>query len=250
MARRRRRNSRSRRGRFSLLYRLLTFLVICGAIVGALALFFKVETIEVTGAQRYTREEIVDACGIQTGSNLFLMDKYEAAGRITSQLYYVEQVQITRRLPSTLCIHVTECKSTVVIEHDDVFWLISGSGKIVDTASEAGDRGRVTGVALSQPQVGSVIVSQEEDSSACEQLLELLQALRDREMLGDVQEIHMEDPSVVTMQYLNRFTVTLPWGADMEYKMDYLLAVVERLEDNEKGIINMMQDQKVNFIPR
>ncbi|MBO4853900.1 MAG: FtsQ-type POTRA domain-containing protein [Oscillospiraceae bacterium] len=229
---------------------MLTFLVICGAIVAALALFFKVETIEVTGAERYSQQEIVDACGIQTGSNLFLMDKYDAAGRITSRLNYVEQVQITRRLPSTLCIHVTECKATVAIEHDGTFFLISGSGKIVDTASEASGCGIVTGVTIFQPQVGAVIDAPEENRPARDQLLELLKALRDREMLADVQEIHLEDPSAVTMGYLDRFTVTLPWGADMEYKMNYLMAVVERLEDNERGIINMMQDQKVNFIPR
>ena len=249
MARRRRRNRRSRRGRFAFLYRLLTFLVICGAIVAALALFFKVETIEVTGAERYSRQEIVDACGVQMGSNLFLMDKYEAAGRITSQLNYVEMVQITRRLPSTLCIHVTECTSTVAIEQDGTVWLISGGGKIVDTAETADGYALVTGVALSRPQVGSPIAAQEEDRHACEQLLELLQPLRAKEMLAQVQSIRLEDASAVTMRYLDRFTVILPWGADMDYKMNYLLAVVERLEDNEQGTINMMQDQKVNFIP-
>ena len=249
MAKRRRRNRRNRRGRFAFLYRLLTFLVICGAVVAALALFFKVETIEVTGVERYSQQEIVDACGIQTGSNLFLMDKYEAATRITSQLSYVERVQITRRLPSTLCIHVTECTSTAAIEQDGRTWLVSGSGKIVDTAAGPGKCCLITGLALSQPQVGMTLAPQEGSDTACRQLLELIKALRDREMLSDAQEIHLEDPSVLTMRYLDRFTVTLPWGADMEYKMDYLLAVVERLEDNEKGAINMLQDQKVNFIP-
>ena len=41
MARRSRRNRRRSRGRFAFLYRLLCFVLICAAIVGALVLFFK-----------------------------------------------------------------------------------------------------------------------------------------------------------------------------------------------------------------
>ena len=54
MARRSRRNRRRSRGRFAFLYRLLCFVLICAAIVGALVLFFKVDTISVSGNDRYT----------------------------------------------------------------------------------------------------------------------------------------------------------------------------------------------------
>ena len=35
-----------------------------------------------------------------------------------------------------------------------------------------------------------------------------------------------------------------------DYKLDYLLAVVERLEVNEKGRIDMTQEDKASFIPQ
>ena len=40
-----------------------------------------------------------------------------------------------------------------------------------------------------------------------------------------------------------------PRSTDYGYKLDYLLAVVEKLEVNEKGTVNMMQDGKARFIP-
>ena len=49
MARRRHSNRRRRRGNFGFLYKLLSVLVICAAVVMALTLFFRVDTIEVTG---------------------------------------------------------------------------------------------------------------------------------------------------------------------------------------------------------
>lgn len=251
MGRQRRRNRRSNRGRFSFLYRLLTFVVICGAIVAALALFFKVERIQVDGAERYTAEDVIDASGIHVGDNLFLMDKYEVASRIHSTLNYVETVQISRHLPSTLRITVTECKATVAVEQEEVAFLISGSGKIVDTVSidSAGEYALVTGLVLEKPQLGKTIQADKENEKGCQTLLQLLDRLYKKDMLSDVQAIHLEDASHITIRYLDRFNVIIPWGADMDYKLNYLLAVVEKLEDNERGIINMTQDRKVNFIP-
>ena len=73
MARRRRRHRR--KGRFAFLYKLMTFLLICGALVAALALFFKVESIEITGTSRYSTDEVERASGVHVGDNLYLMDK-------------------------------------------------------------------------------------------------------------------------------------------------------------------------------
>lgn len=248
MARRTRRKRRNNRGRFSVLYRLLTFVVICGAIVAALALFFKVEHIEVEGSARYTQEEVISASGVKVGDNLFLMNKYDVAGRIRDALSYVETVQITRGLPSTIHIVVTESRFTVAVEQDGALWLVSGTGRIVDTVTPDQKGGAtVTGLALKDPRIGQSIES--ENETACAVLLDLLHLLRDKDMLGDVQAIHLEDASQITLRYLNRFDVIIPWTADMDYKLNYLLAVVERLENNERGTINMMQDHKVSFIP-
>ena len=60
MARRRKSNRRRRRGSFGFLYKLLSTLAICAVVVAALTLFFRVDTIEVTGNSRYTAQEIAD----------------------------------------------------------------------------------------------------------------------------------------------------------------------------------------------
>ena len=64
---RRRKSNRRRRGSFGFLYKLLSVLVICGAIVAAMTLFFRVDTVVITGQQRYTEEEIREASGIAEG---------------------------------------------------------------------------------------------------------------------------------------------------------------------------------------
>ena len=252
MARRHSRYSKKRtRGRFSFLYKLLTFVVICGAISVALALFFKIETIHVTGNQRYNNETILDASGIQIGDNMFLMNKFDSAENITAALPYVETVQIRRHIPTTLQIDITECHAPAAIRQDGKVWLISDQGKIIDCLdpSSWSQYPQITGITMAEPTVGQLLTVESDAQAVQGSLFALLYQLEQKGLLADVQEIHLEDASTLTLRYLDRFDVILPSDADFSYKLEYLIAVVQRLEVNETGTIDMTQSDKASFIP-
>ena len=251
MAKRRRYNHKRRRGSFSFLYKLLAFVLICTAIALALTLFFRIRTIEVSGNDRYTREEIIAAAEVAEGDNLFLMNKYNAAERIRKALPYIETVQFRRMLPDGLSIVVTECADPAAVVQDGKAYLLCDTGNIVDEMAASAARGRmqVKGLTLTDPAVGAQAQAAEGQELTLERLLELMKALDSRGMTGDVSQLDMSDASQLTLRYLDRFDVYFPWDADYGYKLDYLLAVVEKLEVNEKGIINMMQEGKARFIP-
>lgn len=252
MARRRKYRHRNNRGRFALIYRMMIFVVICGAIAAALALFFKADHIEVSGNSRYSADEIVAASGVTVGENLFFLNKYEAASRVAQNLSYVESAQINRRLPNTLCIQVSECEHAVAVEQDDALWLLCYNGKVADTTSvqDKANYAMLTGLTLQDPVIGQVMSTAPELEKKRDTLLTILQLLHQKDMLTDVQEIHLEEDAAVTVRYLNRFDVRMLWTADFDYKLEYLRAVVERLEDNEKGVIDLTQDGKASFIPK
>ena len=251
MARRKRYNHKRRRGSLSFLYKLLAFVLMCTAIALALTLFFRIRTIDVSGSQRYSAQEIIDAAEVQVGDNMFLMNKYRAAERIRAALPYIETVQFRRDMPDGLRIIVTECTDPAAIVQDGKAYLLCDTGTIVDdvAASAAKKRIQVKGLTLVEPVVGQPAQAAEGQELALTQLLALMQALDERGMGGDVTLIDMSDPAQLTLRYLERFDVQLPREADYGYKLDYLLAVAEKLEANEKGVINMMQEGKVRFIP-
>ena len=251
MAKQKHYNRKRRRGSFSFLYKLLAFLLTCTAIALALTLFFRIRTIEVSGNSRYTSDEIIAAAQVKTGDNLFLMNKFNAAERIRRTLPYIETVQFRRMLPDGLSIVVTECADPAAVVQDGKAYLLCDTGNIVDemAASAVRDRIQIVGLTLVAPQVGTQATAAEGQELMLERLLELLKALDSRSMAADVSEIDMSDASQLTLRYLDRFDVCFPWDADYAYKLDYLLAVVEKLEVNETGTINMMQDGKARFIP-
>ena len=88
--------------------RLLIMAAIVAAVIFGVAIFFKVNTVEVQGNTIYSAEEIRSASGIQKGDNLFTLNKEAAAGSIKASLPYVETVSIIRFLPDKIVIEVKE----------------------------------------------------------------------------------------------------------------------------------------------
>ena len=99
MAAKKRRRARRQRGRFGVLYKLLSMVLIVAAIVSACIVFFRVNDIVVEGDGKYTAQQIIEASGIEMRENLFLLNKNQAYLQIYNQLPYVDEVSIQRKLP-------------------------------------------------------------------------------------------------------------------------------------------------------
>lgn len=239
MARKRGSGRRRRRNRFGFLYKLITVLVICGAIVAALTMFFKANTLLVEGNSRYSDEEVIAATGVTAGDNLFLLNKHAIARQLVEQLPYIETVHIDRKLPDTLLINMTECTTTFALEGEGVFWLMSDSGKIVDTAEEPGERPVINGCELLAPSVGSRMALATERQTQQESLLALLAALKSAEVLEQVDAIHLDSSAELVMDYAGRFAVKMPYSADYDKMLAFLTIVMDTLETNETGVIDL-----------
>ena len=131
MARRHNRRRR-RRGSLGPLMRVLSVLLTAVAIVAALTLFFKVDQVVVSGNDRYSEQEIIEVSGVEQGDNLILMDKYRIAEKLYTQLPYITEVRINRKLPDVLMVEVVETKAVAVIKGGSSNWLMDSGGKLLE----------------------------------------------------------------------------------------------------------------------
>ena len=250
----RRRRKKRRRGGGGFLYKLLSVLLICVAIILALTLFFRVDTIEIHGQVRYTEEEIREASGIKPGENLYLLNKNDVAARIIESLPYIENIHPYRKLPDTLVIEVTECGKPLAVVQDSGAWLISPHGKVVGRVeeSEAVDYGTVTGCTLLAPSIGTSIALATEYGAQQTSLIDLMTALESAGLLEEVDSIHLEDLSYLTMDYGGRFTVRLAYSADYDWELQKLVKALSKdaIQSNMTGTFDLQLDsQHVYFIP-
>ena len=145
MARRHNRRRR-RRGSLGPLMRVLSVLLTAVAIVAALTLFFKVDQVVVSGNDRYSEQEIIEVSGVEQGDNLILMDKYRIAEKLYTQLPYITEVRINRKLPDVLMVEVVETKAVAVIKGGSSNWLMDSGGKLLEVIGKL--RREIPGITL------------------------------------------------------------------------------------------------------
>lgn len=244
---------RRRRGGLSRLLRPLSVLLAAVAVVAALTMFFKVETIEVIGAGRYTANEIITASGVETGDNLILLDRYRIAQRIYTALPYITDVRPKQSFPSTLQIEVVETKTAAAIQGVGGWWLVNTGGKLLEVvdASAAADYLQIIGRQAVEPAVSAPLALPESSPITASRLLELLSALDEQGVLNRADRIDCSDPGILILEYDGRFRVELLYDADFPFKIAGLRQIAEEvLEPNETGTLRMTyENNDVHLIP-
>ena len=247
-----RRRRRRGRGSFGPFLRFASVVLTAVVIVSALTLFFKVDQISVSGNSRYTQEEIVLLSGVKSGDNLILLDKYEIARKLYTELPYITDVRIKRQLPDGLLVEVTETVSAMAVEGAGGWWLVSDCGKVLEAADCAAEGHLLLqGMTAEAPVIGQQLALSAEGLVTTDRLLELVAALSERGMLEKTDSVDASDAAKLVIGYDGRFDVELHYDADFDFKLDCLRSVVNELEPNETGIIRMtMEDEnEVRMIP-
>lgn len=111
---------------------VIVFVLLIGAIL-SVTVFFKIETINITGLSQYSKEQIEEASGIKTGDNLILIKKDAVADKIGSILPYTGEITIKRVFPSTIEIQVEDTKIESAVKSGGNYYILDGTGKVLKT---------------------------------------------------------------------------------------------------------------------
>lgn len=255
-----------RKGKF--LLRLVSVVAAVLAMVVALAVFFRVETVTVLGAEKYTPWMICEASGIKEGDGLLTLSKARAAGKIKSALPYVDRVKIIRQLPSTVQIEVTELDVTYAVEAEDTsWWLIDSAGRAVEAidASTATGYTRVLGVTIQSPRQSQNVTAAETAPAETEEstgetqegevtiptqpvetngmrlsaALSILKSLEENGIIGQVSTVQVASLADLELQYGQRFRVKLGSSDRLSYKISYMSQMVAQLADHQTGTLDV-----------
>lgn len=242
-----RRRKKKKSGGFFL--SLLTFCIVVGAIVASVTVFLKVADVLVTGTTRYDPADIVETSGIETGDNMFMINKFEVAERILSEYPYIEQIKIRRKLPDTFTFEITERVASAYIESDGNRWLIDNNAYILEMLAD-GDAvkvPKVTGGEVVTPRAGSELILKNQDQLPV--LKEVLTALRYTSMGESISRVEIDKLYDINLVYDDRFLVTLGDTTSLSKKIEMLRAVIGELTDFDKGTVNVSAVKEARFTP-
>lgn len=273
----RNRTRKRNRGRFGPLFKLLCLVAVGVALTVGATVFFRVESVVISGNERYTQEEIIAASGIQIGDNLYGLNKVRIDQNIRTNLPYIGDLTINRALPNTIVITVTEWNAVAKIAPPDPIqaaavqkemseekptaepvqlaqepWLISVKGKLLEPAPADSNAITVTGLVPIEPEAGSILQTAQSESDRFAALTTLLEILEGSEIAGQVSSIWFETTQL-TLRYLDRFDVKMKLNADFNYNIRLMQAIQLQIEEeyspNATGAIDLTQEYGAVYTP-
>ncbi|MDR2671278.1 MAG: FtsQ-type POTRA domain-containing protein [Oscillospiraceae bacterium] len=234
-------------------YFLLSLALIAAAVTLAVGVFFKVTHIEVEGSTIYAPASIVAASGLKEGDNLFFLRKTAAIRAIFAEFPYVENVRVRRRLPGTIVIEITERVSVGMVPHGGVFWMIDGSGKLLEktTVHTAVPKPVVKGITLLSPALGESMALPQNERERLRPVLALLLALHWRSLSPRVSEVDVSRMDQITLEYEDRLHVILGTADDIDIKLAFMEESIKKLPTGARGSLDLARagDKIASYLP-
>lgn len=237
-----------------ILGRLIVMLAIVAAIVLGVAIFFRVQTVDVQGNTIYAKEQVVMASGIEAGDNLLMVNKPGVVGRIQAQMPYVQKVSVGRILPDTIVIQVQESEIAGLVQTDvGEGCYVNADGRILGKTVE-GFRGQIvelSGFTVTSPKIGDQAVAAQGQSEQMQAALQVLRQMEGTGIIGQITTIDASKAYDIKIYSGNRLEILLGSTDQLEYKIQYLQVVLNGLEEYQTGIIDLTFDveQVARFIP-
>lgn len=243
--------SAKRRRRGAVVYTPVAALLIIIILIFGISVFFRITAIEVTGAKKYTTEQILSVSGIKKGDNLLFLDAKKAEEKIGLNLPYLNEVVIDKIVPDRVVIKVMESQPIAVLSYGGNWWIIDQKARVLEKTDDEDAAGKIhiSGIEPVSLVEGRTIIADKNSETQLMYLTEVLGAIYNAGLSEQVGTLDISNISNIIFTYTDRFTVALGSGKDADYKLAMLLNVVSKLEPDEKGKIDLTREGEPRFIP-
>ncbi len=244
--------AKHRKRNIILFYFVLFTVIITAAITLSLTVLFKINTIQVIGTSRYSAEDIIKESGILQGDNLFLIQKVSAENSLKEKMPYIGTVTISRKLPGTVQIEISDATVAGIITHQSNYYVIDSIGKVLEQVTTIPENfPQIIGLNFADARVGEVITYTDNQQKMA--FTSLVDALMESEF-DKITRIDLSDTYSIQVEYDGRVTMNFGIAEDLVYKARFAKKLFdsEQIKSDEKGILNLTvvtEKNQVYFSP-
>ena len=196
--------------------------------------FMRVVMIEVDGATTYTADEIIYVSGISPGDNLLFVDRTAARRRIEIALPFVNSANVTRVLPNSIRIEVTETTAAAAIAYQGGYIVIDSSGRVLERAEGVpGGLIEVRGFTPGDAPEGGRLRAELGSEIQLQILLDIISTFEREGIEDNISTLDISNTANITFWYTARFRVVLGGTVNLRQNIASLPAAVERIERDE-----------------
>lgn len=250
-AEKRQRDNKKRRKRNTfrkvIIWLTVTVAIVAVGTVLSLTVFFHIDTISVSGNELYTEEEILTQCTIDIGENLFLSDTEKAKKTLEQSLPYIYNAEISRKLPYTIQIKITEASPAYSVKNEKKYILLDDNFKVLEN-----DADKAQGILISKAEIDSAVpgtTAEFKDAEVGECLKMLADTVRDNSFT-EITSIYSNGVNDNYVVYDKRIEFKLGSCDDLENKIYQGLTACEELNQsnpNAKGVMTVTGGKSLYF---
>ena len=136
------RQERERKRRAQLLTRLKRVALVVVAAIAVVVLVsavrnatvFRISAVEVTGTTQLDESAVREAAAIPDDATIFTVAESDVRNRLITDPW-IADVELSRKVPSTLVIEIVERTPAVIVDTGAEFWWVDAEGMVLGTAS-------------------------------------------------------------------------------------------------------------------
>lgn len=237
-----------------LIVQLLSVAAVVVAFTIGISIFFKVDTVTVTGASKYSAATIAEASAIRSGDSLLFFGRAGAAYKIKTKLPYVDTVRFRLELPGTVNIIVEEKDVAYAVQATDgSWWMMTADGMLAEkTTSDVAENGStIEGVILQNPKAGELAEAAQNDAqigtaTAADRLkvaVQILAQLERWELFAPATRIDVTDLFALRLYCGPDYRVELGDSGSMEEKIQMLKFALPQL-DGQGGVLKLVYNEE------
>lgn len=215
----------------------------------AFLVLLRVKTITIEGNEKYSSEQIQEILPIDQGDNMYNFFVGDVEKTVKSELPYISTLKITRSLPSTLVLTVTEEPATMFIRIYDDYFLLSKDLLVLEMTDD--DTKTIGLPELVSTTVKKCVVGNDiefRDSTTYGVLKTLEANIEEHIGTENITEIDLTSRFDIWIKYQNRFIVYLGNIEDCDLKMRFLVKIIdEKLYEDQTGRIDISSTEKAYF---
>jgi cell division septal protein FtsQ len=213
--------------------------------------FFKINTINITGEKFYSNQQIAECAEIEIGDNLFSVNEKKLNEVLAEKLPYIKNVKVTRKLPDTLNIQVSLTREVAALINGDGYLLVDASGKVLDSnASMLRENvAVVSGVKVKKAQEGRLV--ELNNNGVTQDFITIVSTLEESDFAG-ITVISLSPKSEFRLVYEDRITIKLGAMENLAVKLQRAKVAIDKENQTglkTKGVLDLSTEPDVYFRP-
>ncbi len=196
--------------------------------------WLNIKNIEINGLETLEKADIIRQIKLDKTTNILSFNNFIVKRRLKNN-YYIESVKLTKKLPDTVTIDITERQIVGYVPYINDYMYIDESGMVVDIKSSYTEPLPIIyGLNFDSFTIGKKLKTDNDEAFSI--VMEITNAIKDKEDLKQILKIDISNLEDIHL-YMENLDIILGNREGLNIKINTLNEIVKNFKPEEKGFL-------------